>query len=112
MRIALIKFRPPYSSGSITDHFGKGLALIERTLVIADKLELHIPLFENNLLTAQMLAQLPELDYPHQFLTLPWYRTKTVNEPFPVILQGMVILNLIEFTIEQHPLTNISPLSH
>ena len=80
------------------------LAAVEWALHVADKLHLYGALLEHNLFAAQPLSQPSERDNVHQFLSLVGYGPETVFQSVAVSIKVSVIVNAVQFTVEQHAL--------
>ena len=83
----------------------KGRTLIERTVGIGDEEQCHTSLFQHNLLTTKLLTETTQRHDTHQFLPHLRHRTKAVNQSRTIRCQLLVRMQVIQFPIQQHPLT-------
>jgi len=83
----------------------KGRTLIKRTIGIGDEKQRHAPLFQHNLLTTELLTESTQRYYAHQFLTHLRYRPEAVNQSTAICRQLLIRMQVVEFPIQQHPLT-------
>ena len=88
----------------IVDDAREGWALVVRAVAIGDELHDHQPLTQRDLLAAESLANATQHDHLHELFAFVRHRTEAVLQALAIGLQGAVVFDGIEFTIEQHAL--------
>ena len=92
----------------VTEHPTKGIALEIGAIAVADEEEVHVTLFQHDLLDTQLLAIHAEGHHTDEFFGNSGDLAKTVSEARAIGLQrGFQIVTvgqIVEFAIEQHAL--------
>ena len=90
----------------VFEYSSEGLALIIRTIGIADEIEEHLLLFQHDFLDTQLFARHTKGHHIDEFFGHIRDGAKTVDQPFAVGLQVIVevvaVSEIVELAIEQH----------
>ena len=94
--------------GYIVEDTPEGLALEIRTIGIRNKIEVHLRLFEDDLLDAELFATDTQRHHTDQLLCHLRYLSETVCQTLTIssqgILQVVAASEVIKFPVEQHTL--------
>ena len=78
--------------------------MVVRALEVADKLKFHLPLSQRDFLASKPFSDATNGYDLQQFLAFDGKRTETVDEVLAIGFQGTVVLDGVEFAIENHAL--------
>ena len=95
-------------AGYVVEHLAKGFTLIIRAVGIADEIEIHLLLFQHDLLNTQLFAISPEGNHTDEFLGHLRNIAKTVLQTIAIGSQSRIevvaVGEIVELSIKQHTL--------
>ena len=90
--------------GGVVDDAGEGFALVVRAVAVAHELHDHQSLSQDDLLTAEALADAAQHHHLHELFALVGHGAEAVLQPLAVGLQRAVVFDGVELAVEQHAL--------
>ena len=105
---SLVEISLARMGGYIVEDAAEGFALEIRTIGVVDEIEVHLSLFEDDLLDAELFAADTERHHTNQFFAYLWYLSETVCQALAIrsqcIFKVIAASQIVEFAIQQHAL--------